>query len=314
MKHRGFTLIELLVVIAIIAILAAILFPVFAQAKAAAKSAADVSNEKQLALGVLMYSNDYDDQFVGANNGSPGPGTWEVNVQPYVKNYGVFQSGLDGSKAATLPSWVTWGPTPGIGVSYAPNGYVHEPGDPFLKGFEPNCGCPEKGAPNVCVFDGVMNNQGTCSATDGTNYAMPESRSQSDITNVASTIMLGDLWDSDVIAQQGTGGFSNETGWYAQFFYLIMNPAGEDPVYDWHGPNEIPEGQIPSTGGALYSYPHGPNGAVSFTNGVASSNATVSGPRANFAWADGHVKSMNPAQTDPDPVNAPQNNLWNATR
>ena len=37
-KHvRAFTLIELLVVIAIIAILAAILFPVFAQAKAAAK-------------------------------------------------------------------------------------------------------------------------------------------------------------------------------------------------------------------------------------------------------------------------------------
>ena len=37
MKSRAFTLIELLVVIAIIAILAAILFPVFAQAKAAAK-------------------------------------------------------------------------------------------------------------------------------------------------------------------------------------------------------------------------------------------------------------------------------------
>ena len=36
--RHGFTLIELLVVIAIIAILAAILFPVFAQAKEAAKS------------------------------------------------------------------------------------------------------------------------------------------------------------------------------------------------------------------------------------------------------------------------------------
>ena len=45
---KAFTLIELLVVIAIIAILAAILFPVFAQAKEAAKKTACLSNEKQL--------------------------------------------------------------------------------------------------------------------------------------------------------------------------------------------------------------------------------------------------------------------------
>ena len=63
MKIKAFTLIELLVVIAIIAILAAILFPVFAQAKVAAKGAADLSNVKQLALGTVMYSGDYDDLF-----------------------------------------------------------------------------------------------------------------------------------------------------------------------------------------------------------------------------------------------------------
>jgi prepilin-type N-terminal cleavage/methylation domain-containing protein/prepilin-type processing-associated H-X9-DG protein len=56
--RRGFTLIELLVVIAIIAILAAILFPVFARAKAMAKSAATVSNLKQTALAVLQYTDD----------------------------------------------------------------------------------------------------------------------------------------------------------------------------------------------------------------------------------------------------------------
>lgn len=60
---RAFTLIELLVVIAIIAILAAILFPVFAQAKAAAKKAVCVSNEKQIGAALLMYANDYDDTF-----------------------------------------------------------------------------------------------------------------------------------------------------------------------------------------------------------------------------------------------------------
>lgn len=63
MKIKAFTLIELLVVIAIIAILAAILFPVFAQAKVAAKSAADLSNVKQLALSTVMYSTDNDDLF-----------------------------------------------------------------------------------------------------------------------------------------------------------------------------------------------------------------------------------------------------------
>lgn len=61
MIRRAFTLIELLVVIAIIAILAAILFPVFAQAKAAAKTASDLSNAKQHVLATLMYATDYDD-------------------------------------------------------------------------------------------------------------------------------------------------------------------------------------------------------------------------------------------------------------
>lgn len=60
--RKAFTLIELLVVIAIIAILAAILFPVFAQAKLAAKKTAALSSAKQEGLAVVMYSNDFDDQ------------------------------------------------------------------------------------------------------------------------------------------------------------------------------------------------------------------------------------------------------------
>jgi len=63
MLKKAFTLIELLVVIAIIAILAAILFPVFAQAKEAAKKTSTLSNFKQNATATLIYSADADDTF-----------------------------------------------------------------------------------------------------------------------------------------------------------------------------------------------------------------------------------------------------------
>jgi prepilin-type N-terminal cleavage/methylation domain-containing protein len=101
-KRKAFTLIELLVVIAIIAILAAILFPVFAQAKAAAKKASSISNNKQITLAALMYSGDYDDvmvvQIAWDNNGAPGayPGgtgyqPWSWLCLPYQKNGDVDQ-------------------------------------------------------------------------------------------------------------------------------------------------------------------------------------------------------------------------------
>lgn len=61
-RNHAFTLIELLVVIVIIAILAAILFPIFAQARAAARKAVCMNNEKQISLGILMYIQDYDER------------------------------------------------------------------------------------------------------------------------------------------------------------------------------------------------------------------------------------------------------------
>jgi prepilin-type N-terminal cleavage/methylation domain-containing protein len=94
MKSRAFTLIELLVVIAIIAILAAILFPVFAQAKLAAKKTSDLSNTKQLMLGVLMYGNDYDD-FLPPSDGyglKDQSYVMAARVMPYVKNKQIWRN------------------------------------------------------------------------------------------------------------------------------------------------------------------------------------------------------------------------------
>jgi prepilin-type N-terminal cleavage/methylation domain-containing protein/prepilin-type processing-associated H-X9-DG protein len=89
---RAFTLIELLVVIAIIAILAAILFPVFAQAKEAAKKTQSLSNAKQIGTGMHLYINDYDDVTPSTFCFSgPCIDVWQT-FQPYVKNMDIFFS------------------------------------------------------------------------------------------------------------------------------------------------------------------------------------------------------------------------------
>jgi len=96
-SSQGFTLIELLVVIAIISILAAILFPVFARARESARRASCASNLKQIALGVLMYRQDYDEKFpkiiinTASNTTPSNPYGWADAIQPYLKSVQLFQ-------------------------------------------------------------------------------------------------------------------------------------------------------------------------------------------------------------------------------
>jgi prepilin-type N-terminal cleavage/methylation domain-containing protein len=108
--NRAFTLIELLVVIAIIAILAAILFPVFAQAKLAAKKTTDLSNLKQMGLASHMYMGDFDDTIHPVGYYDEGPAnfkTWYTLLHPYTKNGQLFKSPTYGFRW-TNQDWTGW--------------------------------------------------------------------------------------------------------------------------------------------------------------------------------------------------------------
>lgn len=98
-SKKGFTLIELLVVISIIALLAAILFPVFSRARENARRSSCQSNLKQIGLGLLQYSQDYDETTTAAFYGSLGGNSaststtnykWMDAIYPYVKSEQIF--------------------------------------------------------------------------------------------------------------------------------------------------------------------------------------------------------------------------------
>lgn len=92
-SHRGaFTLIELLVVVAIIALLAAILFPVFARARENARRTSCCSNLRQIGLGVMQYTQDYDEVLLPVAYETPEgeDKDWREVLQPYVKSEQIF--------------------------------------------------------------------------------------------------------------------------------------------------------------------------------------------------------------------------------
>lgn len=145
--RKAFTLIELLVVIAIIAILAAILFPVFTQAKAAAKKSVCLDNQRQIGMGLYLYLADSDDVLPMANydsawsgpgsdfsflaGGSPEP-AWADLIQPYTKSYNVFLCPTDNSGPYINPATST--KVPGYPLSYALNYYFYRRPDGFFGG------------------------------------------------------------------------------------------------------------------------------------------------------------------------------------
>jgi prepilin-type N-terminal cleavage/methylation domain-containing protein/prepilin-type processing-associated H-X9-DG protein len=170
-KRAGFTLIELLVVIAIIAILAAILFPVFAQAREKARAIACLSNTKQLALGMMQYTQDNDEKYVaGANVYGKGPG-WAGQIYPYVKSTQVYRCPDDSSNLPGTP--VSYGMNSqfspynaaGTGANGATRAQVSAPASTVLL-FE----VTNSGYYNITIPPGATDSKGNSSDDTVANY------------------------------------------------------------------------------------------------------------------------------------------------
>lgn len=148
MNKRAFTLVELLVVIAIIAILAAILFPVFAQAKAAAKQTGEVSGLRQLGTAVSLYLADYDDTHMplyytdSSRQSVPsnfGLWRWPWLLKEYTKSFEILFSPADseGQRFVSSPKTGSWGYLYGLSPSYGYNQRYYSPEDPSSGEFVP---------------------------------------------------------------------------------------------------------------------------------------------------------------------------------
>ncbi len=281
-NNRAFTLIELLVVIAIIAILAAILFPVFAQAKTAAKKATAIAHTKQLVIGVQMYMNDSNDVFPmgsGACWWVPLDGGWTLDTQPYIKNLEILRDSMDPKSKATWPAWLQTHPN-GINISFATNGYLaNVTGEGW-------------------VLRGVMGMEQTRTQTcsDGgsvTGWMNRGVTSNSAVTNPSSTIAFAQRHGSQITFGSGL---------------IITNNIDWDRL-GW--PQAIPDG---SRSGNPYRV--GINGrtfVINTNNRVGSVTAPFGGI-AVFGMADGSAKAMDPIKSNPHLTQQPENNMWDAYR
>jgi prepilin-type N-terminal cleavage/methylation domain-containing protein len=267
-KRTAFTLIELLVVIAIIAILAAILFPVFAQAKKAAKGAASLSNVKQLSLGVLMYTNDYDDDYPPTDvycipdapysfgDACGGFETWSYITVPYTKNGQIYMDPLKGDT----------------------NGF-NPPGDLTVwEQMNPQYGY------NWCLLNGCANNYVSNPAAGSVGGKVPGTESTTWISRPGDMVMLTTNTDHadpgyGIFVYNGALTLGTVEGPYCNYNISQCN----DISNDWGVDN-----------GWANINPDFPDGAPGFIEGGDTSGVALRATpeNAEVSFCDGHAKSM----------------------
>ena len=276
---KAFTLIELLVVIAIIAILAAILFPVFAQAKLAAKGISSVSNTKQIGLASIIYTNDYDDAFVSQfDDQSPGgpngwQNSWIMNELPYFKAYGIVKDPTD---SVPLTRAYDSGPK----FSYVANG--------ILLGSTSG---------TFWQFHGVIHTNGNGGST---SWYENRTQTQTGINRVAETIMFATRSAATKGGQKDpyASGGSLMEGAYSPWDAVVDNtnqvdcgPAGcvlPGWVSPWGNPDMTYKGMLDRT--------YGGKSPVVFADGHAKSEApeqTVN-PNGDIQWGQIGFATSNP--------------------
>lgn len=295
---KAFTLIELLVVIAIIAILAAILFPVFAQAKEAAKKTQCLSNTKQIGTAIHLYIGDADDvlppAYVYRNPYSPGNldatgiEHWSGIMQPYIKNWNMFACPSD-SKNGLAPT--NWDDRVGGGNNL---GY----GGGGSASFTPGTGLQDNQAPRLSY---TANEQLMPRPRGGVgNVAVGQPQNVVNFTSMdapANTIAVTEFTSyPNAVSGTGPGGTTNKS--HRPSDALAMDAAGTLP-YDTSSlmnPNSI-YAVSPAAAKAIFAaQATAPFGGGSYPH-LIYVNSGRHAQRNCFIFADGHAKALDIYQT-----------------
>lgn len=274
---RAFTLIELLVVIAIIAILAAILFPVFAQAKKAAKKTVSISNLKQLGTGVMLYLADSDDQYPRTmeleSTGFPQTVSWwaihnyQAALEPYLgrQRGGANANGLANSRDSV------W--------------------------FDPED--PDKSIPYKW---GSYSDNGLITGLGRSQTAIPE------VSSTVYAVLHERQWHlATGIALPPSTPPSNDPFWRSVYFDMCLDPWSpvDDQNHPYHWKNDL-------ASPPCSLFPADPNCGVwdQLIDGRSRVVPNQSGPRYGtgqpYSFADGHSKFMAFEQT----YKSSSNNMW----
>jgi len=202
---QGFTLIELLVVIAIIAILAAILFPVFASVRDKARQITSASNEKQILLGIIQYTQDSDEMLprlqTDMQHTDGSYWRWDGNINSDDQWFGIENAIDPFIKAGSM-----WGPETKGNVWHDPSDSVARDdcdGGPGIGvGFDISYSFTPYGGPTSKIKFGVFspgdfNHPANNSLPDGNRNKVYDSLTLAQIGAPSDTIIMYEQWDAE---------------------------------------------------------------------------------------------------------------------